>query len=194
MAGPIEVGGTGGSQGEAGETLVEQEAVSQLQGGKGTAVGQQLGRRRVEPPALIGRGNGQHAEPGGKGRLGQGQTLAIEQVQVQAAEAEPLAGQGRRDQVVAAMAAETHLAHQAFTKGPGEQLRPRPPQGPVQVLWRIDPMDGQVVEPGQAQAFQAAAQLLLGLGQIRPGQNLGGDHQASPAGGIAALELAQGLA
>ena len=70
LAGPIEVGGPGSAEGEAGETLVNQEAVGQLQGSKGVAVGHQLGRRGVEPPALIGRRNGQHAQSGGQGRLG----------------------------------------------------------------------------------------------------------------------------
>ena len=65
LAGPIKVGDRGSSEGEAGETLVDQEAIGQLQGGKGAAVGQQLGRRCVEPPALVGRRNGQHAKPPG---------------------------------------------------------------------------------------------------------------------------------
>lgn len=56
--------------------------------------------RVVEASALVGRRNGQNPKAPGQGLPGQGQPLLIEEVQVQAAEAEPPAGQGPLNQGV----------------------------------------------------------------------------------------------
>ena len=86
--GPGQILGPFSPQAQGGDPLLPQKAVGQLQGVEGGAVGLQFRWRCVELTALVGRGNGQHADALRQGLAGQGQPLAIEQVQVQAADSE----------------------------------------------------------------------------------------------------------
>ncbi len=73
--GPGQIAGLGSPQAQGGDPLIQQEAVGQLQRLERGAVGQQLGRRGVEPAALVGRGDGQHPDarpPGRRGRWADG--------------------------------------------------------------------------------------------------------------------------
>ena len=141
-------------QAQGGDPLIEQEAIGQLQGVKRGAVGQQLRWWVVEATALVGRGDGKHADSLGQGGAGDGQEGLVKQVHMQAAEREAPRAQGGFDQLGRAVAAEAHLAHQSFVFGPGQQVGAGPLNRPLQVLGAVEAVHGQVGELGHAKARQ----------------------------------------
>ena len=191
--GPGQVARLGGPQAQGGDPLIEQEAIGQFEGVERSAVGQQLGRRVVEAATLVGRGDRQHADAAGQGGAGQRQAGLIEQMHMQAAEAEAPGGQGLLDQGGIAMAGEAHLAHQTLAEGPAQQFGAGAMQGPGQMVGPVQAMHGQVVEPGDAQPLQDRPQLLLGGGQLGAGQQLAGEHQLGAALRVRRRQRPQGL-
>ncbi len=74
---------------------------------------------------------------------------------MQAHKSKGAAGQGGFDHGIAAVAAETHLAHQPLRLGPGQQLGPGPCGRPCQVFRQVQAMDRQVVEALHPEPFKA---------------------------------------
>ena len=177
-SGELQVRGLGRTDTEGGDPLGQQEAVGQLQWGERRTIADQGRTGRLQASPLVSRRNRQDPHALLKGLMGQRQTLWIQQMQMQAAKLKSPTADGRGNQCLAAMAAESHLSGMALPLGPVQQVLAIPMQGPVEVFRAVDAMDGQIVEVVAAKTLQDLQQLMLPLTQGQSRQQFAGDDPA----------------